>query len=134
MEWKSFVNLFGRFKRKIKQKKAHRLFPVFTASMGVWLGMLLTPTIGAFCIVLSIYSALVMWFPWGKIPCRKIPWEKFKTYRAYIISAVITLLIAVPFWDTLVDICDINNPYKQLLRTAEADIEAVIEPNGVISR
>lgn len=116
----------------LKLKKAHRLFPVFTASMGVWLGMLTTPTVGAFCIALSIYFTLVICLPWKKIPQGKIPWEKFRIPREHFISAAVTVLIALFFWNTLVDICDTNNPYKQPLRTGEGNIEVIAEPNGVM--
>lgn len=125
MDWEHIKN--NRVCRFVKHKKAHRLFPVFTWAIGGWFGMLLTPPIGAFFIALSIYSALVMWLPWGKIPRIKL-----KSLHIYLISAVITLLIVVPLWGKITSLFQ-EDPYKQLLRTGTADVDITINSKNTIT-
>jgi len=83
--------------------------------------MLLTPTIGAFFIALSIYSALVMWFPWGEVNAIRL-----KPLHIYLLSAVITLLIVVPFWGKLISIFPTTDPYRQPLLTGKARIDVIV--------
>lgn len=126
MDWK-FVkdNTIVRF---IKRKKAHFLFPIFTGSLGAWLGLLLTPTIGVIFIAISVYLAIVIFVPWNK-SFR----NNWKLCCKYFIPAVITLLIVVLAWDKLISIFPTTSPYKQPLRTGEANIEVTVEPNGLMS-
>jgi hypothetical protein len=89
--------------------------------------MLLTPSIGAFFIAVSIFSAFVMWVPWGKIPQIKL-----KSLHIYLISSVITLLIVVPLWGKLTSVFQ-ENPYKQFLRTGTADVDIIINSKNSIN-
>jgi len=113
----------------IKQKKAHFLFPILTGALGGWLGMLLTPVIGAIFIAISIYLTLVIFVPWNKIP-----WNKLKVCRDYLIPAIICLLIVWPLWDRVITIFPSNDPYKQLLLIGTANISVTVEPNGEIGK
>jgi hypothetical protein len=49
--------------------------------------------------------------------------------RNYIIPAIITVLIITPFWNKLISLFPITNPYKQPLQTATADIQVIIDSN-----
>lgn len=124
MLWQFIINKFTYF----KQKKAHFLFPFFTGALGGWLGMFLTPTIGAIFIAITIYLALVIFMPWNKIP-----WKRLKTYNNYFIPAIITLVFVCPMWNKLIAIFPTTDPYQQLLQTGKANIEVTVEPNDVIS-
>ncbi len=130
MWWEFIINKYSYF----KQKKTHFLFPLFTGALGGWMGMLLTPTIGAIFIAASLYLAFVVFIPWDKISQFKFKWKKlrWKPHYEYCIPAVITLLIIVPIWGKLVSIFPSNDPYKQLLKTGEANIEVTVDPNGVM--
>lgn len=108
-----------------KRTKAHYLFPFLTGATGVWLGMLLTPTIGAICFLISIYLFFVIF------PLNKIHWVKLKTHRQHIISIIITLIIALFSWNKLIAIFPSNDPYKELLQTGTATVVIGIEPNSV---
>lgn len=83
--------------------------------------MLLTPTIGVIFIAITLYLALVIFVPWGKIS-----WPKLKIYRDYFIPVAITFLIVAPTWNVLIDIFPSNSPYKQPLLTGSAIIEVII--------
>jgi len=125
MDWQRITKnkLFSYFKRK----NVYPLLPILTFILGGWLGMLTTPIVGVFCIALSIYLALVIYFPW-----EKISWKKFKICCDYLIPAIITILIVWPFWNKLVSIFPITDPYKQPLQIGKADIDVTVEPNGEI--
>jgi len=86
-------------------------------------GFLTTPIITAGAIVLGIYIGLVI---------LSDIWIKLKSYR-YIVRfslLVVCILVALPFWNILVDICDRDNLYKQPLQTGIAIIEITTEENG----
>ena len=111
-----------------KRKKAHFLFPFFTLALGIWSGMLLTPTIGVICIAASIFLAFVIF-----VPCEKLSsWPKRKIFWHYFISGIVTFLIIVPAWNKWISIFPTIDPYKQPLRTGKANIEVIAEPSSVI--
>ncbi len=87
--------------------------PILTFILGAWMGMLISPAIGAFLIALSLYLALVIYFPWDKISQ-----IKNKNIRSRLIPAIITVLIVWPLWGKLVSIFPNN-------KEIEDKIEAV---------
>jgi hypothetical protein len=119
MDWQKIKThwLFSYF----TQKNKHPLVPILTFVLGAWMGMLISPVTGAFLIGLSLYFALVIYFPWDKISQ-----IKNKNIRIYLVPAIITILIILPFWNKLVSIFPITDPYKQPLLTGNATIEVII--------
>lgn len=90
--------------------------------------MLFTPTIGVIFIATTIFLAFVIFVPWEKLSS----WPKRKIFWQYFISAIVTCLIIVPAWNNWISIFPTTDPYKQLLRTGNANIEVIAEPSSVI--
>ena len=103
------------------QTKKHSLFPIFTGASGVWLGMLVTPTIGGIFFVISLYSALVIWLPWDKIFR-----NKHNPLTKYIVSAILILLLIVPTWNKLISIFPTTDPYIQPLMIGKARVDVIL--------
>jgi hypothetical protein len=124
---------------KIKDKKivqrfrSHKLSFLIMPIAGWFMGDLLnTPTIKAFSVVLlaSIILAILLdvW-----IKSKISNWFKtdFRCYCAiYLGLLIICVLIALPFRDLLVFMCDRNNPYKQPLTTCSADVQIIVDSNA----
>ena len=124
----------NRIVKHIKERRSYHLFlfSVFSAALSGGVGMLLNaPIIGAILAVVALYTALVMWIPWNKIPWSKFHLDKLVFFRNYLISAIITFIIVFPLWNSLVSIFDRDNPYKKPLRTGAAYIEVIIDSNDV---
>ena len=85
--------------------------------LGVWVGMLLTPTIGAICFIITIFLVLVIF----------IPLEKMKRRHSVILFATITLAITLPNWNKLVSIFPSTDPYEQPLLTGQASLNLIID-------
>lgn len=106
----------NRLSRYVRRGKAHYLFPLLTGALGVWTGMLLTPTIGALCFVITIFLVFIIFFPWGK----------FRGKYSVYISVIITFLIVLPNWNRLVSIFPTTDPYQQPLMTGKARVDVTI--------
>ncbi|MGB8225778.1 MAG: hypothetical protein WCE45_02760, partial [Sedimentisphaerales bacterium] len=110
----------------IQHFKAHWLYLLF-APVFAWVmsNFLTTPTITAVAIVFLGYMALVILLEvWIKSKiCHWIKSGNLCYFIIYFGLLIVCILIALPFWNKLVYMCDRDNPYKQLLRTGTATIE-----------
>jgi hypothetical protein len=120
MDWRKITNT--KIFDFIKAKRTHRIFPYFWFISTQVIGMLYSPTIAALGIFTSAYLLLIMFVP-----------EKSKHKIALQFALLIICFFAgLLFWDKLIAILPSADPYRQPLRTGEAHIEVVVEPNGVI--
>jgi hypothetical protein len=131
MDWQ-----FCTKNKLVQHFKAHPLYVLF-ASVFAWVmsNFLTTPTVTAIAIVFLGYMALVILLEvWIKSKiCHWIKSENHCYCIIYFGLLIICILTTLPFWNTLVYMCDRNNPYRQPLQIGKADIEVIVEPNGVIN-
>ena len=120
--------------RLIQRFTTHWLYILFAPLFGwVMSNFLTTPTISAIAIILLGYIVLIILLEvWIKSKiCRWIKSEKYCYCIIYSGLLIVCILIALPFWNMLVYVCDRDNPYKQPLRTGTATIVVGMEPNSV---
>jgi MFS family permease len=87
------------FRSWYRQKKNHYLFPLFTLIAGTVVGMLVTPTIGAICISISFYLALVIFIPWDKLHWRLNPY-----IFVFFVIFTITVIAIILKWKNLINV------------------------------
>ncbi len=127
MDWQSIKE-----SRIIRRFRNHWLYlllpPLFWWIMS---NFLTTPSISAVVIVFMGYIVLTISLDsWIKAKTRSWFESKICSYCIiYFGLLIICVLIALPFWDTLVYWCDRNNPYKQPLATGTAETQIIIDSN-----
>jgi hypothetical protein len=123
MDWK-----FIKDNKLIQQFKAHPLYWIFAAIFGwVMSNFLTTPLITAIAIVLLGYIALVILLEvWIKSKISHWMSDIWCYCAIYSGLLIICILIALPFWNILVYVCDRDNPYKQPVRTATATVGILV--------
>lgn len=108
-------------------KKTIRYRYIITTSAGGIVSYILSyPQIGAVFVVLFVWSIIsLLWNSELKIR----NWMN-SGFTSDLVILIICILIALPFWNKLVYMCDCDNPFKKPLLTGEGRIEVTVKPSG----
>lgn len=92
------------FRNYFKSKAKHPLFAIFTGFAGVAIGMLIQPWIGAFCLSIAFYLALVIFVPWHKI------YNRFGNKMSLLLPTIICLVVIPLCWNYMIMLFSENKP------------------------
>jgi hypothetical protein len=86
-----------KIKLYLKKRKDHRLYPFFTALLGVVGGMLISQFLGVICLIFAVYLALVIYIPWDRIKVNKV-------VSKYGFTALVCIIFSMMFWNNILAI------------------------------